>query len=136
MTPFQFAEIITEHKVPWKDLSLEDKKSFNLFMINKNLSMMPNNIEVIDYTQRFPKLPIEQTYNIYVRLTAEKSGYNKYIKKVSDNSNKELLKILADHYEMSQNEIKEYTFGWSSKDFSSTLLRMGFTEKEIKKLLK
>jgi Bacteriophage clamp loader A subunit len=134
MTPFQFVEILTEHKVPWKNLSLEDQKSFNLFMVNKNLSMMSNNIEVINHTQRYPKLPVEQTYNVYLGLTDRKIGYPKYIKKISDNTNKELLKIFADYYETSQSEIKEYIKEMSPKELGSILSRMGYLEKEIKKL--
>ena len=61
----------------------------------------------------------------------------KYIKgKKQDKYNKDLVKFIANHYQIAKIEAEEYIGLLKKDDLSNILKQYGKTEKEIKKLLK
>ena len=67
----------------------------------------------------------------------KQKSFNKYIKgKKQDKYNKELVKIIADHYQIAKIEAEEYISLLEQTEISSLLKKYGKSEKEIKGLLK
>ena len=79
----------------------------------------------------------KDTYRLYHGILPAQRTFAKYIKgKKEDKYEKQLVIQIADHYQVSQMEAIEY-IDLLSKDSCSSLLSLyGYTEKEIKKLLK
>ena len=138
-TIFDHIAGITHKKKLWDKLSEADQKSFSPYIINRWLSMHPDLIETIDLLQRYTIGPLSKkhVYQLYYDVLPNANVRAKYIKgKKQDKYNKELVKFIADHYQVAKIEAEEYIGLLKKEDLSSILKQYGKTEKEIKKLLK
>ncbi|WWT39366.1 clamp loader A subunit [Microcystis phage Mel-JY01] len=75
---------ITRDKVPWEDLTDEDRKSWNTYNINRWLSMEPEFITFINAFQNFTifsTMTDEQYYKILYQALPKKRFYFNYIKR-------------------------------------------------------
>ena len=138
-TIFDHIAGITHKKKLWDKLSEADQKSFSPYIINRWLSMHPDLIETIDLLQRYTIGPLSKkhVYQLYYDVLPNANVRAKYIKgKKQDKYNKELVKFIADHYQVAKIEAEEYIGLLKKDDLSNILKQYGKTEKEIKKLLK
>ena len=140
---FDHLSFITDKKRKWETLSEADKKSFSPYLINRWLSMTPELIEYVDMFQRYTigLLEPRDVYKLYYDFLPKKKFFSKYVKgKKQDSVNEELVAIVKEHLQISENEAIEYTeiLKIQEKDhiFKELLERYGKDEKEIKKLLK
>ena len=108
MTIFDWLKQITYNKGDWDSFSDDDKKSWNNYMVHRFLSMNPNYIEVVNIVQKYQYLTDKQVYTIYKNLIPKRNVFLKYIKGKKDKTSAEDLKYLADYFECSTREIKEY----------------------------
>lgn len=138
-TIFDFINGMTHEKRDWSDYTETDHKKFSPFIVNRWLSMRMDLIEIINELQRYTigLLTPKDTYRLYHGILPAQRTFAKYIKgKKEDKYEKQLVIQIADHYQVSQMEAIEY-IDLLSKDSCSSLLSLyGYTEKEIKKLLK
>ena len=138
-TIFDFINGMTHEKRDWSDYTETDHKKFSPFIVNRWLSMRIDLIEIINELQRYTigLLTPKDTYRLYHGILPAQRTFAKYIKgKKEDKYEKQLVIQIADHYQVSQLEAIEY-IDLLSKDSCSSLLSLyGYTEKEIKKLLK
>lgn len=138
-TIFDFINGMTHEKRDWSDYTETDHKKFSPFIVNRWLSMRMDLIEIINELQRYTigLLTPKDTYRLYHGILPAQRTFAKYIKgKKEDKYDKQLVIQIADHYQVSQMEAIEY-IDLLSKDSCSSLLSLyGYTEKEIKKLLK
>lgn len=135
MSPFEFIKYLTSDKKKWEDLSLEEMKSFSVFMNNRILSMDPEYVELVNYIQPKYNIPNEQMYKLYYNFLPTRMIYVKYIKK-KESLNKELLKVLSNHFEISNREAEKYLTILSKDTLGNLLYSLGYDQKQIKKLLK
>jgi len=143
-TIFDHITQLTHKKKEWNQLSETDQKSFTPYIINRWLSMHPDLIETIDLFQQYTIGPLSKkhVYQLYYEILPNANVRAKYIKgKKVDKYNKELVKIVKDHYEINSREAETYislfkhtTMG--VQNLINMLELYGKTEKEIKKLLK
>lgn len=99
------AKVICTKKTPWTDLSEEDqKKGWNVYMINRILSMNPDLIELVDYMQMHSNMPAEFVYKTYCDLLPDTYQYSPFVKA----SNKVNLKAVASYFNISTREAMEY----------------------------
>ena len=56
MNPFDHIKNLHTKQRRWEDFNDEEKKSFNVFIINKGLSMNPNYLEIVNMVQNFTGL--------------------------------------------------------------------------------
>ena len=56
MNPFDHIKNLHTKKRRWEDFNDEEKKSFNVFIINKGLSMNPNYLGIVNMVQNFTDL--------------------------------------------------------------------------------
>ena len=138
-TLFDHLANITWKKKPWSELSETDQKSFSPYLINRWLSMNINYIELVDMFQQYTIGPLNKkhVYQLYFDFLPKQKSFNKYIKgKKQDKYNKELVKLIADHYQIARIEAEEYISLLEQTEISSLLKKYGKTDKEIKGLLK
>ena len=138
-TLFDHLAIITWKKKPWSELSETDQKSFSPYLINRWLSMNINYIELVDMFQQYTIGPLNKkhVYQLYFDFLPKQKSFNKYIKgKKQDKYNKELVKLIANHYQVARIEAEEYISLLEQSEISSLLKKYGKTDKEIKGLLK
>ena len=138
-TLFDHLANITWKKKPWSELSETDQKSFSPYLINRWLSMHINYIELVDMFQQYTIGPLNKkhVYQLYFDFLPKQKSFNKYIKgKKQDKYNKELVKLIANHYQVAKIEAEEYISLLEQTEISSLLKKYGKTDKEIKGLLK
>ena len=108
MNLFDWLKQLTYNKGDWDSFSDDDKKSWNNYMVHRFLSMNPDYIEVVNIVQKYQYLTDKQVYTIYKNLIPKRNVFLKYIKGKKDKTSAEDLKYLADYFECSTREIKEY----------------------------
>lgn len=136
MNPFQVVDNLTVNKKEWKHLTDEEKNAFIPFLTHRTLSMNPDLTELVNFTQRHHNIPPAQVYKLYLRMLPKKLDRYKYIKKTPMKENKELLQILAEHYQSSQQEAKDILYRIGRTASEQILHGLGYTTKEIQKLFK
>ena len=138
-TIFDHLANITWKKKPWSELTELDQKSFSPYLINRWLSMNPDLIEIVDMFQQYTIGPLSKkhVYQLYLDFLPKAKMFAKYIKgKKQDKYNKELVKLIAGHYQIARIEAEEYISLLEKNDVTDILKRYGKNEKEIKGLLK
>ena len=143
-TIFDHIAGITHRKKSWDKLSEADQKSFSPYIINRWLSMHPDLIETIDALQQYTIGPLSKkhVYQLYYDILPNANVRAKYIKgKKMNKFNKDLVKFVKDHYEISSQEAEEYVgifirTNSGIQNLIDIMKTYGKTEKEIKKLLK
>ena len=109
MNPFDHIKNLHTKQRTWSDFNDEEKKSFNIFIINKALSMNPNYLDIVNMVQRYTNnmLNPKEVFNLYFNLLPNKFRFYKWIKGTKD-KNKEKYQILAQHFKCSSREAKDY----------------------------
>jgi len=136
MTIFDWFKQVTYIRDPWSSFSDEDKATFNPYMMHRLVSMYEPYIELANYLQQFWQLKPDQIYLIYCNYLPENKVFAKYIKSTKPKVNSELLEVLANHFQVSTREIKEYLHILSKDQIKDILSSRGINDDEIKKLLK
>ena len=112
MNPFDHIKNLHTKKRTWDDFNDEEKKSFNVFIINKALSMNPNYLGIVNMVQNFTGLnqilSQKEVFNLYYSLLPNKFRFYKWIKGEKTKKEKEKAEYLAMHFEVSTREAYDY----------------------------
>ena len=112
MNPFDHLKNLHTKKRTWDDFNDEEKKSFNIFIINKALSMNPNYLGIVNMIQNFTGLnqiiSPKEVFNIYFNLLPTNFRYYKWIKGEKTKKEKEKAEYLAMHFKVSTREAYDY----------------------------
>ena len=112
MNPFDHIKNLHTKKRRWEDFNDEEKKSFNVFIINKGLSMNPNYLGIVNMIQNFTGLnqiiSPKEVFNIYFNLLPTNFRYYKWIKGEKTKKEKEKAEYLAMHFKVSTREAYDY----------------------------
>jgi len=135
MTIFDWLKQITYNKGDWDSFSDDDKKSWNNYMVHRFLSMNPDYIEVVNIVQKYQYLTDKQVYTIYKNLIPKRNVFLKYIKGKKDKTSAEDIKYLADYFDCSTREIKEYIDIVPKEELANILdnFKVTTSKKKIKK---
>ena len=138
MRIFDWLNQITYNKKDWNAFSESEHKSFNIFMVNRFLSMNKEWIEIVNMLQQYTiGMENKDVYNLYKTLIPKEKKFLRYIKGKKDKKyNKDLIKILCNHFECSKLQVSEYIDLLPKHELKSVLRLYGINEKEIKKLIK
>ena len=122
MNPFDHIKNLHTKQRSWDDFNDEEKKSFNIFIINKALSMNPNYLDIVNMVQRYTNnmLNPKEVFNLYFNLLPNKFRFYKWIKGTKD-KNKEKYQILAQHFKCSSREAKDYMELLNKKEVNKIL---------------
>ena len=119
-----------------------DWKAYNIYMVNRWLSMNSDVTEIINFIQKYYSLDKKIHYKMLSDILPKQKLFTKYVKgKKVDKYNTELVNIIAKHYEVSRKEAKlridmHKHFSHGIETLSDILRGYGKNEKEIKRLLK
>lgn len=121
----------------FSSLSEGDKKTWNNWMINRFLSMVPEYIEVINEIQHLStSIPNDEYYRLLISVIPKKKTYAKFIKQINtDKYSKSVMMFLAKHFECSTREVNDYLTILTENDVKSIYYKYGYEEKQVKKLL-
>ena len=112
MNPFDHIKNLHTKKRRWEDFNDEEKKSFNVFIINKALSMNPNYLNIVNMVQNFTGLnqilSPKEVFNLYLNLLPNKFKFYKWIKGEKTKKEKEKAEYLAMHFNVSTREAYDY----------------------------
>ena len=110
MTPSDHVKNLHTKKRRWEDFNDEEKKSFNVYIINKTLSFNPNYLDIVSITQKYSTDQISQkeVFNIYFSLLPNKFRFYRWIKGAKNTKNKETAEYLAMHFKVSTREAYDY----------------------------
>ena len=112
MNPFDHIKNLHTKKRIWNDFNDEEKKSFNVFIINKGLSMNPDYLGIVNMVQNFTGLnqviSPKEVFNIYFNLLPNKFRFYKWIKGAKSKKDKEKAEYLAMHFKVSTREAYDY----------------------------
>tara|TARA_Y100000361_G_C10887308_1_gene202312 strand:+ start:99 stop:518 length:420 start_codon:yes stop_codon:yes gene_type:complete len=139
MTIIDWINQVLIYKKPWDYFSDSDKKTFNTFIINRWLSMDKEFIEFVNYFQEYSigTLESREVYRWYCDVLPRGKRFNKYIKgKKSKKYDKDLTKILINHFECSKLQAHEYIELISKEELKGILEMYGKDKKTIKRLCK
>lgn len=132
---FDWLKQINYQKAPAESFSDKDWELFNSYMIHRFMSMNRDFIEVVNYVQELPPQEKVMIYNVYKEFIPKNNKWNKYIKSKNKQPNVELVKLLSEYWECSQQEAKQYKDLLENDQILSILNQMGIQPKEIKQLL-
>ena len=104
----QIIDYLTVRKKPWSDLTEQEKKSFNVFIINRVLSMHPDLVEISNYFQRYINMPVDVCYNIWLRILPNKRLTFDFIKKTNVKKDIAFISEVSLFYSISRREAEEY----------------------------
>jgi len=90
MTPFDHLKNLHTKKKNWDDFNDEEKKIFNVFIINKALSFNPNYIDIVNLIQKYSagQITPKEVFKIYFNLLPSKFRFYKWIKGKKEKENK------------------------------------------------
>jgi DNA-directed RNA polymerase beta subunit len=139
---FDHVNAIRREKDPnyYNNLSEEDRKTFNHFMILRALSMDSSIVEeMASLYQVFDKIPSPQFYQLLIALVPKDFRFYKWVKTKKMKHKIELLKIVADRFKVSQFEANDYVnillrTDEGQDELVSICRAFGINEKEIEKI--
>ena len=112
MNPFDHIKNLHTKKRTWDDFNDEEKKSFNVFIINKGLSMNPDYLGIVNMVQNFTGLnqilSPKEVFKLYYNLLPNKFRFYKWIKGEKSKKDKEKAEYLAMHFNISTREAYDY----------------------------
>ena len=137
MNPFDFLKILHNKNRKWGNFSDEEKKAFNVFIVNKALSFNPDYLNLVNTTQRYTNgyLTPKEVFKVYSDFLPNRFKFYRWIKGKKD-LNKELLTHLSELFETSNRESQDMVGLLSKKELREVLQTKGIEKKEITKLLK
>jgi hypothetical protein len=125
MNPFDHIKNLHTKRRTWDDFNDEEKKSFNVFIINKGLSMNPDYLGIVNMVQNFTGLnqviSPKEVFNIYFNLLPNKFRFYKWIKGAKSKKDKEKAEYLAMHFKVSTREAYDYLDILDKKTINSIL---------------
>jgi len=139
MTIFNWLDQLLVNKKPWNTFSDTDKKSFNVYMINRWLSMDDDFIEIVGFFQQYSigLLQPKEVYKWYCDVLPKGKRFNKYIKgKKTTKYDEFLIDIIRKHFECNKIHAIEYIELLDKQELKEILEIYGTDKKQIKKVLK
>ena len=139
---FDHINHIREVKSPdyYDKLTVEEKKSFNKYVLLMGLSMDQSCIEEISYISKyFDSMPDRLFYTVCCDVVPHGRKFCKWIKANKQSINKELIQLIAKHYQISKSDSYDYCIMMIKNEKGLTDLievckLYGKTEKELEKL--
>tara|TARA_Y100001963_G_scaffold78066_1_gene108184 strand:+ start:878 stop:1306 length:429 start_codon:yes stop_codon:yes gene_type:complete len=112
MNPFEHVKNLHTKKRQWEDFNDEEKKSFNVYIINKTLSFNPNYLNIVNMVQNYTGLnqilSQKEVFNLYFSLLPNNFRFYRWIKGEKTKKEKEKAEYLAVHFKISTREAYDY----------------------------
>ena len=139
MTIIDWMNQLLVHKKHWNEFTEDEQKKFSPFIINRWLSMDKDFIEIVNVFQKYAIGTLEprEVYMWYRDILPKGKRFNKYIKgKSSKKFDKELVKIISNHFQCSKLETKECLELIDKEELKQILEMYGIDKKKLKRIMK
>jgi len=126
----------------YANLTEEEKKSFNKYMLVRIFSMDNDVIEEMAIVSKyFQVIPEEQFYKVLIDVIPRGRKFCKYIKKSTENVNETILECICNKFTVGKRDATDYYNILMSNDTGiqelvSLIEGYGYSEKEVEKLFK
>lgn len=123
------------------NLSEEDRKSFNHFMLLRALSMDENALEMMAELYRyFDKIPSPQFYKLLIAVTPKTHRWVPWVKARFLRHNKDLVNLIADHFEEPRIHANQYInlliqTDEGLEELVSICRKYGMSDKEVEDII-
>lgn len=135
LSVFDWVKQIVAYKKDWNTFSEKDKSAYNIFLINRCLSMERDYLDVVNYVQKLNIQDKEKSYLVYCSLIPKsQKTYFQYIKAAKKEKLPELVSHMSKYYECSNREAVDYLELLPKNEIENILVSMGFDDKKIKEL--
>ena len=104
---FDILNHVTYTKTKWEDLTEEEQNTVNPYMLHRFVSMKHDYIDIVNIIQKYQNLPAKSVYEFYCNVLPKQKVYFKYVK-ASNKQDSETIKGLAEYFECSEREAREY----------------------------
>ena len=97
MTPFDFLKLIHNKKVNWEDLTEDEQKTWNTFIINRALSFTSDYLDIVNKIQPYTggQLTPAEIFKYYQSMLPSNYRFQKWIKGAKTNKfNKGLVEVI------------------------------------------
>ena len=136
MTPFDFLKKVHDKKLKWEDLTEDQQKVYNTFIINKALSFNSNYLDIVNRIQHYTPTS-KESFKYFQSMTGNNFRYNKWIKgQKTKTYNPQLIAIVSAHLECSSKQAEDYLNILEKKEVKLMLKQIGLQEDDVKKLMK
>lgn len=139
MTPFDFLKLVHNKKINWEDLTEDEQKSWNTFIINRALSFTPNYLDIVNNIQPYTggQLTSAEIFKYYQSMLPSNYRFQKWIKGAKTSKfNKDLVEVVSAHLECSNKQAEDYLSILDKKEIKALLQHIGIQDSEAKKLMK
>lgn len=139
---FDHAKHIRQTRNPdyYTELSDDDKKTFNHFMILRILSMDENLVEDMAFLYKYlDKIPSPQFYQLLIGIVPKDYGYYPWVKFRVMKHNKELLSYISKRFQISTYQANDYVNillmdNAGQEELNNILKAFGLEDKELEAL--
>jgi len=139
MTPFDYLKLVHNKKVNWEDLTEDEQKAWNTFIINRALSFTSDYLDIVNKIQPYTggQLTPAAIFKYYQSMLPSNFRFQKWIKgNKSKTPNRDLIALLSGYFECSCKQAEDYLDILSKKELKLLLNHIGLQESDIKKLMK
>jgi DNA-directed RNA polymerase subunit F len=108
----------------YDNLSEENRKTYDVYMVHRFLSMNEDWIECVNEIQKYShQLKESGTHKVYNEIIPKSKTYLKYVKSTSSKKyNQAILDILKKYYELGEAQVKQYYDIFTKSEESKKLL--------------
>lgn len=139
MTPFDFLKLVHNKKTNWNELTEDQQKAWNTFIINRALSFTSDYLDIVNNIQPYTggQLTPAEIFKYYQSMLPSNFRFQKWIKGNKPKTyNNELIALLSGYFECSCKQAEDYLGILSKKELKLLLNHIGLQEPDIKKLMK
>ena len=139
MTPFDFVKLVHNKKVNWDELTEEEQKGWNTFIVNRALSFTSDYLDIVNKIQPHTagQLTPAEIFKYYQSMLPSNFRFQKWIKGQKQNKfNPQLVEVVSAYLECSKQQAEDYLGILDKKETKNLLKIIGIQDDEIKKLMK
>ena len=139
MTPFDYLKLVHNKKVNWEDLTEDEQKAWNTFIINRALSFTSDYLDIVNKIQPYTggQLTPAEIFKYYQSILPSNFRFQKWIKGTKTHSyNPNMVEVISSYLECSKKQAEDYLKILGKKEIKNLLKHIGLQDGEIKKLMK
>lgn len=139
MTPFDFVKLVHNKKINWSELTEEEQKGWNTFIVNRALSFTSDYLDIVNKIQPHTggQLTPDQIFKYYQSMLPSNFRFQKWIKGQKQNKfNPQLVEVVSAYLECSKQQAEDYLNILDKNELKKLLKMIGIQDDEIKKLMK
>jgi hypothetical protein len=139
MTPFDFLKLVHNKKVNWDELTEDEQKAWNTFIINRALSFTSDYLDIVNKIQPYTggQLTPAEIFKYYQSMLPSNFRFQKWIKGNKTKSfNPDMIEVVSSYLECSRKQAEDYLNILEKKEIKQLLKHIGMQDDQIKKLMK